>query len=327
MLWSNLVHFGYNLNIDRPGANEQVLAARGLPADYFTNRPYLRMDDSVWDEIVSETAKEGLNSLVLGLADGVRYQSHPEIAVEGAWTTGRLKEEIARLRELGIEPLPKLNFGAGHDTWLGEYSRMVSTPTYYEVVSDLITEVAELFGSPKYFHIGMDEETFHHQELYDYVVVRQGELWWHDLNLIAGYVLATGARPWMWADAAWASPNTYFERMDHNIVQSNWYYESNFSADESGRPKVVSHDGGTAFLTYLDLEDSEFDQIPTASVFHEYDNLDATIAYCRDQISPERLLGFLHSTWLPMLPHHRDVHLKAVRQLGAAKRAWDGTES
>ncbi len=42
MLWSNLIHIGYNLNIDRAGANEHVLAERGLPADYFTHRPYLR---------------------------------------------------------------------------------------------------------------------------------------------------------------------------------------------------------------------------------------------------------------------------------------------
>lgn len=325
MLWSNLIHIGYNLNIDRAGANEHVLAERGLPADYFTHRPYLRLDDAVWNEVVEATAEEGLNSLVLALADGIRYDSHPEIGTEGAWSTSRLKDEISRLRELGIEPLPKLNFGAGHDNWLGIYSRMVSTPTYYEVVSDLIAEVAEIFGSPEYFHIGMDEETYEHQKLYDYVVVRQSELWWHDLGFIADRVAETGARPWMWSDAAWTTPDTYFQRMDHRIVQSNWYYEPGFEGDESGRPKEVSHRDGTAFMTYLDLEDFGFDQIPTASVFHKYDNLDATIAYCKDRISPEHLLGFLHSTWLPLLPHHRDVHLKSVRQLGAAKRAWEGS--
>ena len=39
---------------------------------------------------------------------------------------------------------------------------------------DLIAEVSELFDGPRFFHIGMDEETFQHQRMYHYVVVRQG---------------------------------------------------------------------------------------------------------------------------------------------------------
>ena len=69
------------------------------------------------------------------------------------------------LRALGIEPLPKLNFSTCHDAWLGPYSRMVSTPAYYDVCRDLIDEVAELFGGPRFFHLGMDEETAQHVPL------------------------------------------------------------------------------------------------------------------------------------------------------------------
>ena len=46
----------------------------------------------------------------------------------------------------------------GHDAWMKQYSRMVSTPEYYSFCDDIINEVCETFDYPAYFHIGMDEE-------------------------------------------------------------------------------------------------------------------------------------------------------------------------
>ena len=65
-----------------------------------------------------------------------------------------LKEELKKLRDAGLEPIPKLNFSTAHDTWLGPYSRCVSTPTYYKACEDLIEEVVELFDKPRFFHLG-----------------------------------------------------------------------------------------------------------------------------------------------------------------------------
>jgi len=33
-----------------------------------------------------------------------------------------MKDEIARLKGLGLEPIPKLNFSACHDAWLKDYN-------------------------------------------------------------------------------------------------------------------------------------------------------------------------------------------------------------
>lgn len=324
MLWSNLIHLGYNLNLDRENAHEDALAARNAPADYFRWKPYARIDDAVWDEVVRASADAGLNSLVIAPADGVRYESHPEIAVEGAWTTTRLKEELQRLRELGIEPLPKLNFAAGHDIWLGEYSKMVSSQTYYTVVGELIAEVAELFGKPALFHIGMDEENFDDQQLLDLVVIRQHELWWHDLEFLAEQVRTQGCRPWMWADAAWRMAGDFYDRVAPDIVQSNWYYWNGFQGDEAGRPKPLDWHESTHWMAYLDLDEQGFDQIPTASTFIESDNLLTTVRFARERLTPERILGFLQSTWLPLLPAHLDVHLRAIEELAHARRLWEG---
>ena len=76
----------------------------------------------------------------------------------------RLRKELARLRKLGLEPIPKLNFSTTHDLWLGPYSRQVSATIYYKVCEDLIDEVTGLFDKPRLFHLGYDEETAQQQE-------------------------------------------------------------------------------------------------------------------------------------------------------------------
>jgi hypothetical protein len=43
------------------------------------------------------------------------YPSHPELAVKGSWSPEKMKSELARLRALGLEPIPKRNFSASHD--------------------------------------------------------------------------------------------------------------------------------------------------------------------------------------------------------------------
>ena len=97
-------------------------------------------DDEVWDEVLDECVKAGVNQIVLDLGRGVKYGTHPELAKDWSWSRQRVRKEVKRLRELGIEAIPKLNFSATHDGWLMEYERMMSTPTYYKVCRDLILE-------------------------------------------------------------------------------------------------------------------------------------------------------------------------------------------
>src|SRR5688500_5984727 len=99
-----------------------------LTIPYNPAKPYLRFDDALWNDLLAAMKKARLNMVVIDLGDGVKYSSHPEIAVEGAWSAARLKEEIKKLRGMGLEPIPKLNFSTCHDQWLGPYARMVSTP-------------------------------------------------------------------------------------------------------------------------------------------------------------------------------------------------------
>lgn len=275
--------------------------------------PDLPFDDDLWRELIDRFAVAGGNQIVLDLGDGVQYRSHPEIAVRNAWPVERLKKEIAEIESRGIQVIPKLNFSTAHDTWLGPYARCVSTPRYYEVCLNLIREVAEIFDGPEFFHIGMDEEAAEHQEHYGMVVVRQHELWWHDLNFLVDAVEETDSRAWVWSDQYWRHPDDYLANMPKRVLQSNWHYEKSFPLSEM------------PVRAYLDLEAAGFDQVPTGSNHSEPENFQRTVAFCRDRISSERLLGFLQTPWRPTQPPFREHHLQAIENVADAIAGWKDT--
>ena len=130
-IWSILVHLTKNLQENK----------------YFDT---LWFDESVWDYILRNAEKAGINTIVLDVGDGIEFATHPEIAVKGAWSHRRVRTELRRCRDLGITLIPKLNFATPHDRWLGEYRRMISTNIYYRLANDLIKEVYELFDKPEY---------------------------------------------------------------------------------------------------------------------------------------------------------------------------------
>ncbi|MBT3346185.1 MAG: Tat pathway signal protein [Gemmatimonadetes bacterium] len=308
VLWGYLIHLSYNMWADRPVEVRPEICYE----------PYLRCDDGLWIELTERMSARGVNALVIDLGDGVRWKSHPEIAVDGAWTTTRLRDELNRLRDLGIEPLPKLNFSTCHDAWMGPYARMVSTPEYYDVCSDLIEEATELFDGPRFFHLGMDEETAEHQRLFAYTVIRQYELWWEDLAFYFECCERANTRPWVWSDYVWHYPDMFYERMPPSTLQSNWYYEDNFSISER-RNRQHHH----RVRAYADLDAAGFDQVPTGSNHSNDVNFAATVDHCRRKLNADRLFGFLQAPWRVTLPNHRQHLLNAVDQVGEARAAFE----
>ena len=107
---------------------------------------HLRFDEAVWRTLTECMQKVRMNMVVIDLGEAIQYQSHPELAVKGSWPVEKFRKELARLRAMGLEPIPKLNFSTTHDTWLKEYGRQVSTPTYYRVCADLVREVLREFS-------------------------------------------------------------------------------------------------------------------------------------------------------------------------------------
>ena len=295
MIWANLLHLGYNMWGDW---EHPEMASR---SEYWGAKPYLRFDEHVWNAVLEHMVEAGMNMVVIDLGEGVQYASHPELAVTGSWSRDKLAAELSRLRAMGLEPIPKLNFSTTHDAWLGEYSRCVSTPAYYSVCADLIAEVITLFGRPRFFHLGMDEETAAHQRNFIYVVSRQFDLWWHDVLFLVNEVEKGGVRAWIWSDDIWYHHDTFLDRMPESVVQSNWYYWDNFHKGRDHRVKA-----------WLDLEERGFDQVPTGSIW-EYDgNFGDIVKYCRKRMDPQRLLGFMQTPWKPTKEEFLQDHLRAI---------------
>ncbi|HBG40552.1 MAG TPA: Tat pathway signal protein [Porphyromonadaceae bacterium] len=320
MIWANLLHLGTNMWEDHPylewpeGVYKDDYQCKNSAEAYAWMRgyrPFLIFNEPVWNDILQNMVTAGMNMVIIDLGDGVKYESHPEIAVKNAWSTGKLKKELAKIRELGLEPIPKLNFATTHDAWMGEYSRMVSTKRYYEVCRNLIDEVVDLFDTPRFFHLGMDEEVAHHQMTYNYAVMRQNDLWWNDLYFYIDQVEKKGVRPWVWADYGWHQPEVFFKKMPKSVLQSNWYYGKDFD---------VKTNSSVNF--YNDLEAHGYDQMPTGSNWDNNDNMEYTVEHCKNNIDPSRLHGFIMASWFPTIEVCRDKHKEAISQIMSAKKRF-----
>jgi len=263
----------------------------------------LRNKDELWDRAVDRMAEKKLNMLVIDLGEGLIYPSHPELAIKGSWSPDRMRDEIARLNALGIEVIPKLNFSTTHNGWMKHYRRMVSTRPYYRMCEEVIADVAEIFGTPRFMHIGCDEETPGHQWMYRFVAFRKGELWQHDFMHIVRTCEKNGMRPWAWSDYGWKHTD-FYEWCPKSVMMSNWYYDEQYGGFDLSTNKTSDHERLKGFY---DLDKAGFDQIPCGTNWvgevREREKVGADdvmgklVALCRRDISPRHLKGFLMAPW------------------------------
>ena len=307
-IWAYLIHLGSNMWNDK-GETEPSLGEPGVPAWHDT----LQTDEKVWDEVIRFLPSQGVNTVVVDLGEGVIYDSHPELAVEGSWTKEKLARKLGEIRALGMEPVPKMNFSACHDAWLREHSHRLSTPEYLAVIGDLISEACEIFGNPRLFHLGMDEETAEHQRYFSYAVVRGEEYWWKDFRFMIDCVEKKGARPWIWSDYYWSHPDVFARNMPREVLQSNWYYGNDFLPHEDGRYNRYVQ-------TYLDLDRLGYDQVPTSSTWSTKRSTYCTVIFGQKNLSEERLAGFMTAPWLNTRPAMRHCLMGDAEVFGDARK-------
>lgn len=303
LIWGCLIHLSFNM--------WEGYIWPGRPFRGY--RPDLELSETLWKDAIDLMGKSGVNMVVIDLGDAVKYKCHPEIAVNNAWTVARLKQELHYIRSLGMEPIPKLNFSAGHDTWMKEYSKMVSTDEYYRFCSDMIAEVCEIFNHPRLFHIGMDEEGYLMQSTYKHVVVRKNEAWWHDFLFLVKECEHHRAKAWLWPDyMLWHHPDQFFSRMPKTVMQSNWYYDEEFNPEWD------------MVRQYIDLEKHGYDQILTGSYHNENPkSIGNTVAFAEQYIGKQHLKGFLQTWWKPTVEENRERILRAVSLIGEARKAYN----
>ena len=270
------------------------------PRGWYLSKRYTennQIDVNTWDETVRFLAECKYNTLLIDVGDAIKYESHPEISAPNAWDKDFMKKKLDEIRALGMTPIPKLNFSCGHNTWMKQYRRMVSTPIYYQVCSDLIKEVCQVFGNPEYIHLGMDEENAQNQRFREAIHVRQGDLWWHDVYFFFKEAEKNGARPWIWSDYCWDHQDEFVKKMPKSVLQSNWYYYM-FADYPEGNPDR------TAIYTYELLDKHGFEQIPTCSCWHYHGSTNPiqTLAYGKDKLTPELLKGYMIAPWFYTKP-------------------------
>ena len=130
-IWAGLFHMGTNMWSDQPVSSWGPY--KGEELKLVCQADHVRFDERVWRSLTDRMVKVGMNMVIIDLGEAIQYPSHPELWVKGSWEIERFRKELARLRAIGLEPIPKMNFSAAHDVWLKKYERMLSTKKYYEV--------------------------------------------------------------------------------------------------------------------------------------------------------------------------------------------------
>jgi hypothetical protein len=125
-----------------------------------------RFDLGVAHRIVDLLADRGYNLLMIGVSDGVAFESHPELKRRYSAPIADLEELANHAHERGLEVVPKLNFSKSeincHDWWIraeGEvwHAKFDDKP-YWSCGLDCVDEIIRACRPRRFFHIGMDED-------------------------------------------------------------------------------------------------------------------------------------------------------------------------
>lgn len=111
-----------------------------------------------------------LNGLLLGEADAgnIRWKTHPEYATPNrAVDVDDLKKIINYAHEFGLETIPLVQSLGHNSRLLSKHPKLadspkgnalcLSDPKVKKILGELYDEAFEIYGKPKYFHIGFDE--------------------------------------------------------------------------------------------------------------------------------------------------------------------------
>lgn len=306
---------------------------------------YMYWDDQSWDELINICQTYRINTIVLDIGDGLQYKSHPEIAVDGAWSHEKMRSEIAKCKAKGITILPKLNFSASHDQWLGEYHHMLSTSTYRKVCEDLINEVCALFEQPKYFHLGMDEEDYMHAATEELVIYRQNELLFQDMRFLCDCVKNNGAIPWVWHDTLFFTPDKFRQYFSPDeIIVSPWHYyafrEEHFTpitkydfiyeyytSDEFANTNLQYVEEDPFFVTFREqvIPNAQhgYKYVPCCSLVFkcEWNHLDL-VEFFKENVPDGCVLGFMTAPWFALPSEKLEVYTKSAKSLDKARKVF-----
>ncbi len=191
-----------------------------------TEKPF---DLNLGLEIIDTMSEVGLNLLVIDCADGLKYESHPELSREYTIPMTHFEKLVNRAKEKDIEVVPKLNFSQTraywHNEWFRPHNKLFDNDEYWRVAFEIIDEIIQTCHPRRYFHIGMDED---HDRAYSQYV--------DAIIKLRGGIEKRGLRTVIWNDSSYAHLGRMRvhaekclyaeERIPKDIVQVVWDYHS-----------------------------------------------------------------------------------------------------
>jgi len=250
-------------------------------------------------EIVDELAARQFNALVVGVSDGVRYRSHPELAKKYSVPIAQLARLCRHARKRGMEVIPKLNFSRSaincHDQWLRapgeEWHTHFDDEPYWKTAFEVIDELIDVCKPERYFHCGMDED--HERSYSQYVSAVE--------TLQAG-LMQRGLRPVFWSDSS----------LDY--ASGDIYREKSLLAE-----RRVARDGVRLLWNYWAVPAAVMRTI--ARQGHELWGApgwksEEQVAAFRDALVAAGGTGLVMTRWAPCRKAHREKLLEPIRLLG-----------
>ena len=284
-IWAFLIHLGSNM-----WAKKGTTWGRKIHPEDFCYKDEMYCDKEVWRKVVDFLPAQGINTLVIDIGEGLLLDSHPEIATKGAWTKEEMKAEILRLKEMGIKCIPKYNFSCRHNAWMGEWAYRVGTPEFYDMCKDIIEEVIDVFDTPEFFHLGLEEEEATNE--HEINVCRSPERKYKDALMLFDVCRAKGVRPWIWLDLeTFGGEEGLSEKLPRDVVVSIWYYGTvhNTGKEETANPMV---------RVIKKLDDLGYDQIPTSSTWSWHCNSKDLMTYCKMYCNNGSIIGHMTASWM-----------------------------
>lgn len=278
-------------------------------------RDEMYCDRETWRKITDFLPSCGINTLLIDVGDGMQFDRHPEISIKGAWSKAELKEELNRLRAMGITPLPKCNFSAGHNGWLKEYAYMIGTDLHLEICKDVIEEIIEVFDTPKFFHLGLEEEDAVNQLNQPVAMIRAPYKKLEDANFLFDVCRAKGVRPWIWAVKAdveaFGGDEAFCQGIGKDVLLSGWYYgHINNCPDPTKGCSMAEY--------YKKFAEWGYEQVPTSSTWSWHLNSKETLFFCKNHVKDGSVIGHMTAPWHLTVPKKLYAHYNDAFTFGNA---------
>ena len=257
-------------------------------------------DLQVAHDVVDALSKQGFNMLLIGVSDGVRYDSHPEFSRRYSVPKQQLVELAEHARGLGMEVVPKLNFSRSptncHNHWMRapgeEWCAHFDDDYSWKTAFEVIDEVIEACKPERFFHVGMDED---HERS-----VRQFS---RALTTLHAGLLKRGLRTVAWSDSALDYPS------------GEAYREKSEFAEKEGVPRDVVR----ILWNYWAVPEKEMEQIHRQGMelwgAPGWSDPDQAVKF-RDALIRAGGNGLIMTRWIACQKRNRRIFLDLIKRFG-----------